>query len=282
MQRRERLIALLFVLPATALIGLFVVWPAVHALGVSATSARLTQPEPAAYCGADNFQALWQDPEFSQAARNTAWFTVLVVPLQVILAMALAIWVNRPGRTIQLLRLAVFLPTALSLAVLSVLWTLMYEPETASGSGLINALLGRLNLPAQPFLTSPTLAMPAIALMSIWQGVGLQMLVLWAALQQIPRHLYDAARLDGAGAWSQFRSVTLPGVAPTGAFVVMIHHHLRPQTVRPTPSYDGWWPAGIKHCRLCSTSMKQRSMPGTWDGLAPPAWCSSWQSPESP
>jgi ABC-type sugar transport system permease subunit len=106
--------------------------------------------------------------------------------------------------------------------VLSVVWKLLCEPVSRSGSGLFNGLLLSLNLPAQPFLTSPDQALGVIVIMSIWQGVGLQMLVFCAALQQVPEQLYHAAELDGAGRWHRFWSVTLPGIAPTCVFVVII------------------------------------------------------------
>jgi ABC-type sugar transport system permease subunit len=134
----------------------------------------------------------------------------------------LALWVNKPGWVNRSLRSAVFIPTVLSLAVLSILWKLLYEPITPTGSGLINGILASLHLPAQPFLTSPRQAMLAIVAMSVWQGVGLQMMIFLSALQQVPAQLHEAAVLDGAGRWWRFWHVTLPGIAPTGVFVVMI------------------------------------------------------------
>jgi ABC-type sugar transport system permease subunit len=98
----------------------------------------------------------------------------------------------------------------------------MYEPATPTGAGLFNGLLTTLGLPAQPFLTGPFQALAALVLMSIWQGAGLQMMVFLAGLQQIPTQLYEAARLDGAGPWQRLRHVTLPGLAPTTVFVVLI------------------------------------------------------------
>ena len=219
---RERLLALLFVAPATLLVAVFVFWPMIDMLHTSLHQQGWSDATSRRFVGVENYQALLADANFRQSVRNTALFTVAVVPFQVLLALGLAVWVNRPGRANRFLRLAVFVPTTVSLAVLSVLWTLLYAPASPTGAGLINGLLGSVGLPPQPFLKSPTQALPAIVLMSIWQGVGLQMVVFLAGLQQIPAQLYEAARLDGATARRLFWHVTLPGVAPTAAFVVMI------------------------------------------------------------
>jgi ABC-type sugar transport system permease subunit len=142
--------------------------------------------------------------------------------VQTVLALLLAVWVNGRGATKRGLRFAVFLPTCLSLTVLSVVWKLLYEPATATGAGLINGLLTDIGLPAQPFLTSTAQAMPALVAMSVWQGVGLQMMIFLAALQSIPRELYEAATIDGAGRVRRFLHITLPALTPTAAFVLMI------------------------------------------------------------
>jgi ABC-type sugar transport system permease subunit len=163
-----------------------------------------------------------RDPAFRQAARNTAWFTVLIVPVQCGLALLLAVWTNGRGWSRRVLRIAVFVPTTISLTVLAVLWKLMYEPAGATGAGLINGLLVALGLPDQPFLTSRSQALLCIAAMSVWQGVGFQMMIFLAGLQTIPRDLYEAAAIDGARSPQRFRHITLPGIAPTLVLVVMI------------------------------------------------------------
>jgi ABC-type sugar transport system permease subunit len=142
--------------------------------------------------------------------------------LQTALALALAVWTNGSAVSRRALRVAVFIPTVISLTVLSVLWKLLYEPASATGAGVFNGLLTSAGLPTQPFLTSPTQAMGAIVAMSIWQGVGLQMMIFLAGLQQIPAQLYEAANLDGAGPWRRFVNVTMPGIAPTAVFVIMV------------------------------------------------------------
>lgn len=221
-RRQESLVALLFIAPAAFLIGLFVIWPMVSMALLSVHQQDWADDATRSFVAVDNYESLAGDLEFRNAVRNTAYFTLVVVPAQAVLALALAVWVNGRGAARRFLRIAVFVPTTVSLTVLSVLWALMYAPATATGAGLINGLLQRVGLPPQPFLTSPDQAMPAIIVMSIWQGLGLQMLIFLSGLQQIPSQLYESARLDGASAWRQFLHVTLPGVAPTGIFVVMI------------------------------------------------------------
>ena len=219
---REKLVAGLFILPACVLIGGFVFWPALSMARTSAARQALTDPITGPSCGADNFREAWDDPACRRAAGNTAYFTVAVVPVQTALALLLAVWTNGPGWSRRILRLAVFVPTMISLTVLSVLWKLLYAPAGMTGAGLFNGLLTAWGLPDQPFLTSPRQAMPCIVVMSIWQGVGFQMMIFLSGLQTIPAQLYQAASLDGAGRWHRFRHVTMPGIGPTAALVVMI------------------------------------------------------------
>ena len=213
---RERLVAWLFVAPATLLIAVFVLWPSLSMLRTS------VQTRGDGFVTAAHYRAVLGDPQFRRSAVNTTLFAILVVPLQTALALALALWTNRPGGATRILRAAVFIPTTISLTVLSILWALMYAPASLTGAGLLNGLLKSLALPTQPFLTSTRQALPAIVAMSIWQGVGLQMLILLAGLQQIPQQLYEAAELDGAGRWRRFLHVTCPGIAPITVFVVMV------------------------------------------------------------
>ena len=220
--RSDRWLAWLFVAPAMGLIGLFVLLPVASMLGLSFSDATLTLRERPEWVGLRNYADLARDVGFRHALRNTALFAVLITPAQTALALLLALACDGRGADRRLLRLCVFVPTTLSLAVLSVVWKLLYAPLTAEGGGLINGLLASLGLPPQPFLTSPAQALYAIAAMSVWQGVGLQMAIFLAGLQQVPRVLHEAAALDGAGRWMRLRHVTLPALAPTVVFVVLI------------------------------------------------------------
>lgn len=217
---RETLAAWFFLLPALVLLGLFVVWPTLRALAWSFTDARLLRPELAESAGWGNYSGLVQDPRFRQAFRNTALFALMVVPVQTALAFFLALWVNRPEPWWRALRTVFFVPVVVSLPVLAILWTMLYQPVRGDQAGLVNSVLLWTGLPPQRWLLEPRLALPALAFMSVWQGVGLQMLVFLAGLQQLDPQQFEAAELDGAGAWQRLVHVTVPGMRPTIIFVV--------------------------------------------------------------
>lgn len=211
-----------FLLPALALLALFVVWPMVRAVGWSFTNATLLDTAHARGIGFANYSDLIADPRFRSAFANTALFALMVVPVQTVLAFFLALWVNRPEPAWRWLRTAFFVPVVVSMPVLAVLWTMLYQPAQGREMGLVNAALGLVGVPPQAWLHDPRLALPAIAVMSLWQGVGLQMMVFLAGLQEVPRELLEAARIDGAGAWQRVRHVILPALRNTIVFVVTV------------------------------------------------------------
>ncbi|HWL14487.1 MAG TPA: sugar ABC transporter permease [Opitutus sp.] len=211
-----------FLLPALALLAMFVVWPMLRAFGWSFTNADLLAPEQARWSGLDNYSDLLADPRFRRAFGNTALFALLVVPIQTVLAFLLALWVNRPEPAWRWLRAAFFLPVIVSMPVLAVLWTILYQPAHGGETGLVNAALSLVGLPAQAWLRDPHLALPAIAAMSIWQGVGLQMMVFLAGLQGVSRELLDAARIDGATAGQRVRHIVVPALRNTIVFVITV------------------------------------------------------------
>jgi multiple sugar transport system permease protein len=159
------------------------------------------------------------DPTFWKALGNTFLFALVVVPVQGALGLALALLVNRPVRGVRLFRTVYFMPVVTSMVVVSLLWRFLYQED-----GLINALLSTLTFgswDAVRWLGDPDTALPAIMLMSIWQGVGFHMVIWLAGLQTIPAYLYEAATIDGANPRQRFRYVTLPGLRPTLVFVLV-------------------------------------------------------------
>ena len=136
------------------------------------------------------------------------------VPLGLAIALGLALALNQAVRGIALVRTAYFLPVVTSTIAIALVWQWIYNAD----SGLLNQVLGVVGIPPQKWLTNPTLAMPSIIAMSIWQGLGVNVIIFLAALQGIPSELLDAASVDGAGRWARFRHVTLPLLTPAVFF----------------------------------------------------------------
>jgi ABC-type sugar transport system permease subunit len=214
--------AIWFLLPAFSLLAVFVVWPMLRAAWWSFTNADLLAPERSEWIGFANYSDLLRDQRFRHAFGNTALFALMVVPLQTVAAFLLALWVNRPEPAWRWLRTVFFVPVVVSMPVLAVLWTMLYQPAQGSEMGLVNAAISWLGIPPQGWLRDPHLALPAIAAMSIWQGVGLQMMVFLAGLQGVSRDLLEAARIDGASAFQRVWHVTLPAMRNTVGFVLTV------------------------------------------------------------
>lgn len=157
------------------------------------------------------------DPTFLRAIVNVLLFAVIVIPLQMGLGLLLALLVNQklPGRNI--FRTIYFSPVVTSMVVISTVWTFLYDKD----NGLINQFLQVFGLPNVNWLGNPATAMPAIIIMSVWQGVGMQMVLFLAGLQGIAEQLYEAASIDGANAWDKFRYITLPGLRNVTVFIII-------------------------------------------------------------
>lgn len=211
-----------FLLPALVLLGLFLVWPLARAFAWSLHDADLLAPERQRWVGLGHYSELLGDPRFTRAFANTASFALLVVPVQTATAFALALWVNRPEPEWRWLRTVFFVPTVLAMPVLAVAWTLIYQPSQGGEMGLLNAVLGAFGIAPRSWLGDPNLALPAIAAMSVWQGVGLQMMVFLAGLQSLSRDSLEAAQLDGASGWQRVWYIIVPASRNTIMFVVTV------------------------------------------------------------
>ncbi len=207
----------LFAAPAVVLLCIFLILPALMALGFSFTDFYVLTPDKMEFVGLTNYKTLLTDKLFWKCLKNTAYFTFAIVPIEAIMALSMAILVNRKmfGRTF--FRIAYFAPVIASLTVVSILWTFLYNPN----NGLFNAILGVLGLPEQRFLRSADQAMNSILVMSIWQGVGYQMIIFIAGLNNISPELYEAASIDGANAMAKFRYITVPGLRSVISFIVV-------------------------------------------------------------
>ncbi|WP_280769717.1 carbohydrate ABC transporter permease [Salipaludibacillus daqingensis] len=212
---KEAITGYLFLLPALILLSIFLLYPMGTAFYYSLTDFYILRPDEKNFVGLENFSMILGDAAFRQAFVNTMYFTVLVVPIQLGVALGLALLVNKKLKFKVFFRTAYFSPVVMSLVVVSILWTFMYNPN----EGLFNEILASLGIPEQPFLSSPDQAMNSIIVMSVWQGAGFQMMIFLAGLQNIPGHLYEAAEIDGANLFQKFLHVTLPGLKNISLFI---------------------------------------------------------------
>ncbi|MDY6878150.1 MAG: sugar ABC transporter permease [Chloroflexota bacterium] len=221
-RRNEATMAWIFSSPAIILLVVFLIVPFLMAVGLSFTDQRLIpNPNlPTQIVGLRNFARMLKDEAFLRGLLNNFYFVVVVVPLQTAVALLLAILVNQKLRAMNLFRTVYFSPVVTTMVVVSVIWTFLYNP----GEGLINEFIQTITfglVGPQQWLQDTRLVFPAIMLLSIWQGVGFQMVIYLAGLQDIPGSLYEAAEVDGANKLQQFLYVTLPQLRNTTIFVVL-------------------------------------------------------------
>jgi multiple sugar transport system permease protein len=196
---------LLFALPFLVLFALFMLWPLVQGVWMSLTDTSLSAHDPS-FIGLDNYAEALGDAEMWRTIWHTVWFNVVsTVPLvAVALVMALLVYTGLPGQWVW--RLAFFAPYLLPVGVIGLLWLWLYQPDL----GLYNHLLQAVGLDGYAWLSDESIALYAIVIATLWWTVGFNFLLFLAALQAVPDHLYEAAALDGAGAWRRLWHVTLP------------------------------------------------------------------------
>jgi multiple sugar transport system permease protein len=204
-----------FVLPALSVIGLFFAVPVLAGLALSFTDFdlyALASLNNLRFVGVDNYIALVQQPLFWRALGNTAYFVVLGVPLSIGLSLGCAVLLqSKLARFKPFFRTALFAPVVTTLVAVAVVWRYLFHVRY----GWINQGLVQLGLEPIDWLGDPDWSMPAIIVFAAWKNFGGNMIIFIAALQAIPEDLYEAARIDGAKAWAQFRHVTLPMLGPT-------------------------------------------------------------------
>jgi multiple sugar transport system permease protein len=208
-----------FILIAPAMLGIviFSFIPIIQAFSTSFYDAPLLS-QRRTYIGLDNYITAFNDPVFIHSIVNTVVYAIGAVILQVILALGLALLIRDRLPGVGFFRSAYFLPVVTSLVVVSTVWKVMYN----TNNGLINSVLQTFNLPGQPWLTSPNLALLSIIIIGVWKEVGFSMLVLLGGLNNIPAELYEAASIDGARGWYRFRHITLPLLRRPMLFVVVL------------------------------------------------------------
>ena len=196
-----------FILPLLVVYTIFLLWPILLGLRMSLFNWSLVGSGTNEFFGFRNYAEALSDPNFWSSLWNTIVFTIISTPILVILSLALSLMVNSiSGRLQWIYRLAFFAPYTLSVTVMALIWSWMFEP----GFGLLNGVLNSLGLPSVNWLTQPGVAMLSIVLVTIWWTLGFNFLLYLAGLQQLSKEVYEASALDGASWWNQIRYITIP------------------------------------------------------------------------
>ena len=216
---REAVTGYLFILPIVVFFAIFVGYPFLRSFYLSLTQwSGFGAPR---FVGLDNFSFMASDPVFWKALGTTFVFTAVTTVLQTVVPLLLAVLLNLKWRGGTVVRTMLFIPAVVSFVVAAVLWQLIYEPNV----GILNESLRDIGLGglAKPWLADPSLVVPALVVVSLWQSAGLFMLIFLAGLQGIDSTLYEAARIDGAGPVQQFRRITIPMLRIVTGVVVLLN-----------------------------------------------------------
>lgn len=218
MRPQSRATAWAMMSPWVIAFGLFGLYPFVFSLFASFTDYSPLAPGSTRAVGLENYARALSDPAFWSSLRNTAVFVAGTIPFTTAAALGLALAVQPAFRGRTFFRVGFFLPSVVSVVVLSLVFKGLYAPN-----GSLNGLLHALGLPAPAWLLDPRTALPAIMAMDVWSASGYYMIIFLAGLEAIPKELYDAARLDGAGGWARLTRITLPLLRPTLLFVLVVN-----------------------------------------------------------
>jgi ABC-type sugar transport system permease subunit len=216
----RRLTAYFFILPTLILFASFVAYPMIQAVHYSFT--EYTGFGIARFVGFDNFARLDQDPVFIHSLTNTIIYTIVTMILQTVFPLLVAVLVDgiwQPAGT--LVRTLLFIPSVISFVVSAIIWQLIYDPNLGVLNQMLNAV-GLHTLTSQ-WLGNPLTVLPAIIVVSLWQSLGLYMLIFFAGLQGIDPLLYEAAQIDGANAWQRFIRITIPMLSTVTSVVITLN-----------------------------------------------------------
>jgi len=214
-------IALFFLLPGLLLFIAFIIGPMLYSLRMSFFNWKVLNPDLSTWVGLDNYTRALADPIFQRAVLNTLAYSVVTVPVQVALGVGVAILLNQHIRGKAFFRVMYYLPVITSWVIVSLLFEYMFSGQ----AGLINYFIRDVLHVIDKnilWLADPILVFVPIYLLEIWKGVGWVAVIALAGLQAIPKHLYEAAEVDGAGVWQGFKSITLPLLTPTLAFLFVV------------------------------------------------------------
>jgi multiple sugar transport system permease protein len=216
MNSRGRYGGYAFALPFVGLYTFLLIVPFIMGLWISLHKADLFGARE--WVGLDNYARLLADPVFYQAMGTTFLLALMIVPALTIITLLLALALNRATRSAAIFRGLFFSSSVLSVTIVTLIWRFVLTPD----AGLIAKILAAMGMEPVPFLSHPDLTVPAIAITSIWWGLGLPMMLFLAGLQQIPQDMYEAAALDRSSRWTTFWRITLPSLRRTIVLVVML------------------------------------------------------------
>ncbi|WP_133917978.1 carbohydrate ABC transporter permease [Streptomyces sp. NBC_00582] len=219
-RRKSRLTALAFLAPLALYLAAFYVYPLYRNLDLSLRdyTVRSFVAGDAPFSGLDNFRTVLDDPTFGPALRHTMIFTFVSIAFQYAAGLALAVFFNRHFRLAGTLRALFLIPWLLPLIVSASTWSWMFNSE----SGVINYALHLVGVSPVDWLTSPDWALTSVVIANIWIGIPFNLVILYSGLQNIPGELYEAASLDGASTWQQFRRITFPLLRPVSAITLLL------------------------------------------------------------
>jgi multiple sugar transport system permease protein len=229
---------LLFVTPFLSLYALILIFPLLRGLWLSLNQVDLFGAGH--FVGAGNYVSLAHDPVFGTSLVNTFKVTLMIVPVLTIVALLLAIALNRATTGAAIIRGIFFSSAVLSVTIVTLIWRFVLAPD----AGLLGELATALGRQPLPFLSDEHLVLPALAITTIWWSLGFPMLLFLAGLQQIPADMYEAAALDGAGRWTTFRRITLPSLRRTVVLVVMLQTAAQLQLFGQSQLMTGGGPSG--------------------------------------
>jgi len=215
-RRKNTLVAWSFIAPNFLGFFIFTLIPVIASFVIAFTNwDAFSTPK---FVGFKNFINMVHNHTFWISLWNTVFYTVGTVPLTLIASLGLALLLNKKIPGVRTFRAVIFFPYITSLVAIAVVWNMLFHPDL----GMINEFLRWIGIQHPPgWTSSPKWAMPAIIIVSVWRGMGYYMVLYLAGLQSIPKELYEAAKMDGANKWSEFKNVTLPMLAPT-TFLVLI------------------------------------------------------------
>ena len=218
-QMRREWSAYVFLSPGLLLFSVFTLFALGFAFYLTFHEWNALSPDTP-FVGLQNYKRMLGDDDFRQSIINTAYYTGASVPLTMGIGLLIALLLNQPIRGRGFFRTIYFLPVVTPFVVVAIIWKWLYNGDF----GLFNYYLLKLHLITEPllWLSDKHLAMPAVVLMSVWSGVGFSMVIYLAGLQAIPQELYEAAKMDGAGPWSRLRHITIPMLAPTTLFLMVM------------------------------------------------------------